>query len=359
MSRRQSRPRGSRGSHRRADVPLRAVSADAEAELELTEERAPSRWRRRVGWGIAWGVLTTLVVVSARTVDWGRVLVELRTVRPGWLALALVANTLVLVGWTQLWRELVPRATPVGFRTMFGINTLTSAVMNTTPLLVGHASAIALLVRRAGLTSSGAFGVIALDQLGEGVSKVLVLLLAALALPLPTWMRSGIIAVAIAVAVLLGVLLVFAHGYRPATLDDARPHGRVRAAAERWARDLEVLRSWERAGMALVWAIAMKACEGLGILCVQHALGVHLPLAQVPVVMSAVILATMLPLSPGNLGPYEAATMLAYRYLGIPTERALSIALIQHLAFLVPAIGIGYVMLFVRSRHEAKRPVAE
>jgi uncharacterized membrane protein YbhN (UPF0104 family) len=59
-------------------------------------------------------------------------------------------------------------------------------------------------------------------------------------------------------------------------------------------------------------------------------------------VLATVILATMLPISPGNLGTYEASAFLTYRYLGVAPELALSLAIVQHVCFMLPAVGIGY-----------------
>jgi uncharacterized membrane protein YbhN (UPF0104 family) len=58
-----------------------------------------------------------------------------------------------------------------------------------------------------------------------------------------------------------------------------------------------------------------------------------------------VIVATMLPISPGNVGTYEASVFLAYRYLGVAPEVALSLAIVQHVCFMLPAVGVGYSYL--------------
>lgn len=306
-----------------------------------------SRTRRVLLWTLGWLVLTALVIVSLRTVNWSAVWQQLRTVSAPWLVVAAAFNFGILVCWALLWRVFVPVQTPVRFGRMFSINALTASIMNTTPLLVGHASGAAMLVRRAGLAPSAAVGVLALDQLYEGLAKVSLFVLAALLLPLPDWMRRSVIGVAIAVGVLLALLLVSAHRHREGVVHEAGPHvpGKLRAFLAGFARDLEALRSWRRAGLALVFAIAMKASEGAAIVAVQHAFGVVLPLRTAPLVLAAVILATMIPLSPGNLGPYEAATVLAYRWLGLPTAEALGIALVQHLMYLLPILGTGYAKL--------------
>jgi uncharacterized membrane protein YbhN (UPF0104 family) len=57
----------------------------------------------------------------------------------------------------------------------------------------------------------------------------------------------------------------------------------------------------------------------------------------------------MLPVSPGNIGTYEASVALAYHFLGLPPAEAVGLALAQHVCFLVPIVGGGAVVLLLRA----------
>jgi glycosyltransferase 2 family protein len=92
----------------------------------------------------------------------------------------------------------------------------------------------------------------------------------------------------------------------------------------------------------------MKAAEALAIAAIILALGVDLPVSAAVVVLGAVNLATMLPVAPGNVGTYEAGAIAAYRWLGVAPEAALAAAIVQHLCFLLPAVGAGAVVLAVQ-----------
>jgi hypothetical protein len=172
--------------------------------------------------------------------------------------------------------------------------------------------------------------VLALDQLGEGIMKVALFLLVAAVVPLPTWMRAGVTTASVAVAAWFIALVI----------------------ASRWAHELALLKSWRRAGRALACVAAMKVVELLAIVAVQHAFGVDVPLGRSLLVLAALVLATMLPVTPGNLGTYEASVFLAYRYLGVSPELALGLAVAQHVCFLLPSVGVGYAFL---SRHALSR----
>jgi uncharacterized membrane protein YbhN (UPF0104 family) len=115
--------------------------------------------------------------------------------------------------------------------------------------------------------------------------------------------------------------------------------------ASRWARELEVLRHWRRSLGALACVIAMKGVEALALAAVQRAFGVPISAGGTLLVLAALILGTMLPVAPGNLGTYEASVFLVYRYLGVSPEQALALAVVEHVCFLLPSVGVGYAFI--------------
>ena len=270
--------------------------------------------------------------------------------------MAVAANTVILLFWTGFWRVLLPRGEQVSYARMFAIAAVSSAIMNTVPFLAGHASSVVLLVRRGGTTRLGALSVLALDQLGEGFAKISIFLLVGLLTPLPLWMQGGVVTVSIAVATLLVALLVLAHRHPvpagPARAESPRETvvARLRMFAARASRALDALRSWRRSLIALACVLAMKAAEAIAIVSVQRSFGVVLPVSGTLLVLAALMLATMLPLAPANLGTYEASVFLAYRYLGVAPALALTMAVIQHLCFLIPSVGIGYAFMTADAR---------
>ena len=95
----------------------------------------------------------------------------------------------------------------------------------------------------------------------------------------------------------------------------------------------------------LLLALAKKVVEVLAIVCVQRAFGVTLPVTSGILVLAALNLATLLPVVPGNLGVYEAAVVLTYTHLGIPAERALGMAVVQHVCYFAALALPGYAWL--------------
>lgn len=295
---------------------------------------------------VGWLAATALLVYCLRNVNGATVRDALRLMKWQWIAAALICNAAILPFWTGLWWTIAPNDERPKYGTLFEINAMVSALMNTVPFLGGHAAALVLLVKRAGMSRHGALSVMTLDQLGEGLSKVAIFAVVAWSAPIPDWMRVGIGTICVTVAAGLVVLVIAAHTH-------ARMRGpegeqglvaRAREFAAEWASRLETLRSPRQATVALAFALGTKVAQGAGILAVQQAFGINLSVGATSLVLAAVVLGSILPVAPGNAGTYEAAVFVAYRHLGIEPGTATLLAVAGHICFLIPAIGIGYVL---------------
>jgi uncharacterized membrane protein YbhN (UPF0104 family) len=299
----------------------------------------------------ALAVVVGLAVMAVRHLSLARVAAELAVARPGWIALALLSFVAILPLWALQWRVLAPAVPRPSVPTMLGVIAMTSTVLNTAPLLVGEAAGIYFLVTEAGLTRAAALSVLAMDQLFVGLAKLCVLAGAAATVALPLWMARGALGLAGGVTVLLLVVAAaawYAGRLSTSALGRALPL-RLTRVAEAAGAALAPIRSPSRSGAALALALGKKLAEALAILCVQRAFGVSLAPESALLVLAAANLATLLPIVPGNLGVYEAAVVLAYSYLGVPPERALGIALVQHACYFAALALPGYRWLARRA----------
>jgi len=300
-------------------------------------------------------VLGTLLIVAIRRFDFAHVAAVLATANPAWVILAVGAYVAILPLWALEWSVLAPRDGRPLFMRMFGVIAVYSSVLNTTPLLVGEAAAVVLLVSRAGLARAAALSLLAMDQLVLGIAKVGVLVLATWLLVLPLWMERGLRTLSVMVALLLVALLAVSWGDRTVTRVAEQLPERAGRALRAVAEALAPLRSPWRGGGALALALLKKMAEILAIICIQHAFGVALPFSSAVLVLAALNLATLIPVVPGNVGVYEAAIVLAYGHVGVDAERALGMALVQHACYFVALAlpGYGWLARGVRSRSAA------
>jgi uncharacterized membrane protein YbhN (UPF0104 family) len=304
---------------------------------------------RRSGRLLAFVALAGLLVAALQRMDLTRAVAQLATVRVEWLVLATACYLAILPLWAWQWTLLSPRASAVRWRDMLGVVSLTSGVLNTTPMLVGEATAVVLLVLRARLDRAAALSVLAMDQLLVGVAKLGVLSLAASVAPLPGWMTRAVLGL-LAASLLLGGLLVvgsWRHADIAGPLERVVP-ARLASAIATFARSLEPLRFAARGLPALGLALLKKGVEVAAIVCVQRAFGLPAPVSAAVLVLAVLNLATLLPIVPANIGVFEAAVVLALTRFGIGPELALGVAVVQHLCYFVALAAPG---LLFAARH--------
>jgi uncharacterized membrane protein YbhN (UPF0104 family) len=291
---------------------------------------------RRGGRVVAVLALAGLVLAALQRMDLGRAAAQIASVRGEWLVLAVACYAAILPLWAGQWALLAPGGHGGRGRAMLGVVALTSAVLNTTPMLVGEATAVVLLVTRAGLDRAAALSVLAMDQLLVGVAKLALLALAASVAPLPEWMSRAVLGLLAAILLLGGTLVLAAwrHVDVAVVLERIVP-ARFAAAAGAFARSLEPLRFPARGLPALGIALLKKAVEVAAILCVYRAFGLAVPVSAAVVVLAVLNLATLLPVVPGNVGVFEAAVVLALTRFGVTPEQALGVAVVQHLCYFV------------------------
>ena len=304
---------------------------------------------------IAVVALAVLLFLAARRLDLSRVVAELGHARVGWVLVAIVAFVAILPLWALQWWLLAPRAPRRTPARLLGVVAMTSSVLNTTPLLVGEAAGVHFLATETSLDRASGLAVLAMDQLLVGIAKVTVLSCAALLLPLPPGMAQAIRFLVGAVLLLLVALLVAAWAGPDARNESPVAHrSRFAGIVSRARAALAPLRSPTRGGGALLLAFGKKGAELLAIVAVQRAFGVDLSPAGALLVLAALNLATLLPLVPGSAGIYEAAVVFAYVQLGVPAERALSMAVVQHAGYFIALALPGYWWL-ARAAGSARR----
>jgi uncharacterized protein (TIRG00374 family) len=309
--------------------------------------------RRSLRWVtvVIWISLSIAILAAARTLPWDRTFALLQRVQPGWIAVALAGNLAILPLWAAEWRILTPVAMRPPFSRMWEVVTVSAAVLNTIPFLAGEASAIALLMERAGLTRGAALSVLALDQLLVAFAKLLVIAIAAIGAPLPEWLQAGVASLGIAFLALFLGLVALAHRWSALAARLGSAPGRMRQVGARvlgWGEHFETLREGRRALLVMALAVAKKAAELAAIVAVQLAFGLDPSITWALLVLAALAITTLLPVSPANLGVYEATVYATYRFVGVAPEAAIGMAIVQHLCFLLPPVGVGYAMLTTR-----------
>ena len=296
---------------------------------------------------LLWVFAAGLFYLCLQSIDLDQAWNELSKTNPIWLFLAVFFNTCILGIWSSLWYLLLPKKLSVPFARVFQANSFMSTSCNTIPFPGGHAVGVMALARRAKVGHTVALSVLALDQLMEGFAKIFVLTLVAFFVPLPDPMGQAILVFIVAISLLASIMFYLAHK-KPDIREEEESlshTGKIRNFVSRWSSYLEILRDMRVFSFGLLLALIMMFAQTLGIWAVQKSLGLDLPLWAPILVMGALNLATVLPITPGNFGVYEGTAFLVYKFCGLTPELALSLAFLQHLCFLVPMVGSGYLVL--------------
>ena len=301
---------------------------------------------------------TFLLVVALQDIDWDRFLGLLRGLHLPWVVVAVGLNGTIIVLWSLQWRILVPGEGSVTWANMFLVVSAMAMISNSVPFMVGQASGVLLLARYGRISHASALSVYTMEQVAEGIAKIVVVLGVTLLVPLPPMLARSVQGLAVVVSVLGVTFVVLSFRFRHPAIGP-RPAGvigRVRHFGAQWAHSLEGLRTPQVFGAAVALALGMKAAELAGILAVQQSLGLDLPVGTALLVLASVNFATIVSVSPGNLGVFEAASFAAYRLTGVSPEQALTLSLLQHACYLIPMLGVGYVYGGMRMFRELRDP---
>jgi uncharacterized protein (TIRG00374 family) len=299
---------------------------------------------------LLWFFVAGLFYLCLQSIDLDRAWIEFSRADPFWLFAAVFFNACILGVWSSLWYLLLPEKCSVPFSRIFQATYFMSISCNTIPFPGGHAVGVVALARRAEVGHSVALSVLALDQLMEGFAKTFVLTLVVIFVPLPEQVGQAILIFVVVIGFFASIMFYLAHNQPRVKEGTISFIDKIRKFVSRWSVHLEILRDVRIFSFGLLLALLMMFAQTLGIWAVQKSLGLDLPFWAPILVMGALNLATVLPITPGNFGIYEGTAFLAYQFYGLSSESAFSLALLQHLCFLIPMVGSGYlVLLFLTS----------
>ena len=300
----------------------------------------------KVLWSLlAVSISVVLLYLCLRQVDLTLLVQDMEHVRVTYLVFAWLCIVAMIGVAAVEWRLLVPAGHRVSINALLRIVALMVMIQNAFHHFAGHAFAIFQLGSRQRLTKSGALSILATDQLAEGFLRLTVWGLLALVIDLPHWAVQGVRSIVGGVACLYAVLLVFAWTHHKhdgqQVLDRPSAWKRLTFHLAQWAHKLRGIRDPRITLGAIALALTKKFLRALAVYCVQCSLGMELPIYAPLLVVGALDLATMVSVTPGHLGIFEATVFFTYQYLGVEPTAAMTMALFEHLVFLLAMVLPG------------------
>lgn len=266
----------------------------------------------------------------------------LETVDMRWLTAALLANLAIFPFWIWQWRVLASRFDIVPWGVMGRVVALSLGARVAISGFGGVASGGAALHLEARLTPQQAASVMSLDQILAGLTKVLVLTLVLVFVPLPDVVWAGVLGVmAVFVAVLVGFAVLTGCMRWSASRIWQRPlvEWQLFKYIASFVQDFRKVASMPVLVPAGVLAVLKKTLEVMAAYAIQTALGIEGSWALALLVVASVSIVSLLPLAPVQLGPQALAVFSIYALFDTPTALAVSAGLV-HQAVVLLTLGV-------------------
>jgi uncharacterized membrane protein YbhN (UPF0104 family) len=274
-----------------------------------------------------------------------------------WWVLPSVTLLFVAQGVRALrWQYLFAAATRPPYRPILDATLIGQCFNNVLPARAGEAARVIALNRSAGASRAEALATVVVERVFDVLSLLVLLFVLAPWLPHVTWLRAAAI---LAVALVAGTAAVAAalvrYGERP-LLVVLRPLARLpflslertELAAASVVRGAASLRDWRLAVVALLLTTVswLVLAASSWVLLLGFGLP-HSPLAGALVTI-ATGLSLVIPSSPGAVGVFETAALVALKVFGVPKSGALSYAIVLHAVNFFPYVAAGTIVLALR-----------
>src|SRR5689334_16219814 len=320
----------------------------------MRKERVPrSRSARRIVLALASLALAGLIVLALSGVGLAGIGRSLKRVHPWWLVAALALNSLSMflraVSWQAVLRAALPdvklRSRVVVRATMIGV--LVSAVV---PGRVGEPARAYLVARRAGDTARR-FPLILGTVFAQALINLIALaILAAITIASLPLLRGHATALILAAILPLALVTLIVAG--PALLARAkRSHHPHLSRAIRWLSDqiiqvrsgLRVFTKPRLGGAAIATQLAAWAIQTLAAYAIIHALDLQgkAGLAAAAAILLAVNITALIPVTPSNIGIFQATTIAVLAAYGIDAGPALAYGILLQAIEITTAILLG------------------
>jgi len=281
--------------------------------------------------------MLALVVLYARGVDWGAIRDRTADASVTLLVLSALGNVPLI--WLKAQRLRLLIGSRVEAPRLMSFYIASYAADNLVMSQAGLGVRVAML-RKDGVPLASAVTSQAVEKVLEGVALAILAVPVLATLELEPKLEASLRWFAIGGGIVVAVALVAAIVWR-----------RKLGVVQRLADVLAMLRDPMLAGKLVALSLAAWIAEVAIVLCTLWALHVHIPEVVGPMlVLLAVNLAALVPGLPANVGPFEAACVLALGSFGVDADRALGFALVYHALHTIPVTLVGLPLLHRATR---------
>jgi glycosyltransferase 2 family protein len=215
---------------------------------------------------------------------------------------------------------------------------------NVLPLRAGELVRSYVLASRTGLRKTSILATIAVERVFDGITMLLFILVASLFIGLTSQLQHLVAIAVILFGALVVVLVIISSPSarlvltgRLLPLLPLRVRDRVQVMLESLFSGLAILRRRNDMIVVVLASIVAWLFEASMYFMIAVGFGLQVGIAAILLVTAVANLATLIPSSPGYVGPFEAGVLLALvGAIGVQREIALSYAIVVHAALYLP-----------------------
>ncbi|HET9597893.1 MAG TPA: lysylphosphatidylglycerol synthase transmembrane domain-containing protein [Anaeromyxobacteraceae bacterium] len=293
------------------------------------------RARTALRWGVTLVVIGVCLRILARHLDAaavGRALAGADYRLVAAMAAAHLALFLGVKAWR--WQLMLAPVRRIGLGRLYQYCLAGCAVTNLVPARAGSAARVALL-HRDGVPVPGSVAVLVVEEICNAVVLGLLCLPLPFLLDLPSKVRVTLAVVTGGAAIALGILAAVGFAGR------SRPSGVLRRVAD----GLAVLRDRRAAAAVLALTVAMWLVDLGQIALAMRAVALPPSYGAVALVLLFVNLTNAVPVTPGQVGLFEAGAAAACVAVGATAEQGVAVGVLYHVMQLVPETVLGLAVL--------------
>jgi glycosyltransferase 2 family protein len=339
-----------------------ARGPEAAAVVETRTALGVVRPSRPLIW-VGLGVTVAFGYFAVRDVQLSEMWDALKASNYMWLLPALLTLAVAIFLRGLRWRALFADETRPPVRAISRALLVGYFFNSVLPLRAGEAARVIALYRAAGNSRAETSGTVLIERVYDVASLVALLFLVLVWLPGLTWITDAVVlAVALAGALVAAVVLLalrrdqlIALGVRIVHRVPFLPHELADRAVRNLAHGLAGLTRARVAVAAIAWTFASWVVMACSFWMVTLCFGFDVPVLAGLLVVIATSLSLVLPSSPGAIGVFEAAAIIALDAYGIPRAEALSYAIVLHGLNFFPFVVAGGVVLWPSVRGRARR----
>ncbi|MBX3070398.1 MAG: flippase-like domain-containing protein [Thermomicrobiales bacterium] len=293
---------------------------------------------------------------SLRGQDFNAVRDAFRQVTLWYLVPAVVLYFLGLCVRAVRWRLLLVPVADVPVRSLLSINAVGLMANNVLPLRTGEVVRAYALSKRAPVTKSAALGTIAVERIFDGITMLLFISVSMVFVSLTSDLRHVAVLAAVLFSIALALVMLLAHGgsvrdrflqvalgFLPGSVSE-----RAGRMADSFIAGLGVFTNWRSLLLVGGTSILAWSFEASVYWVTARAFGGEIAdvmgVAETVLTTGIANLATLVPSSPGYVGPFEAAVILVLNgALGLTREMALSYGILVHALLYFPVTIWGAI----------------